>query len=114
MKLSELKAMAQLILDIPEKVGEFTTHEFTTKCSGTPRNLVNLNVAYKTQEFKYNTTANGAAFSGSIGILCRDTGTMDKQGRKIYIDPENTVFVYIYTGSSPESFDYGALVSPTL
>ena len=114
MKLSELKAKAQAILDIKETDGIFSIHEFRLKSGGAPRNKIGVKEEFRSENFEYNTTANGAAYSGSIGIMCKDSGVRDKRELTIFITPNNTSFVYIFVGSSAERFDWGALAEPEL
>jgi len=114
MHLADLKAMARKILDISETDGEFHAVSFTTSSGGSPRNLVGVVEVSRTETFRYDTTANGAAYSGELKVMCRDTGTCDSKKRMIYETQNGTVFVYDYRAGSPASFDSGRLIDPEL
>lgn len=112
MNLEELKTMAQKILAI--KPGEKYEHKvFSCRSGGTPRNNARVKVVHNEQRWEYDTVRNGSAYSGSLTIECRDTGTQDKNGRTIYETPDGMVFVYSYRKGSPESFDSGSLEPPS-
>ena len=114
MKLSALKEQARKILEIPEQIGTLELVQFTTNSGGCPDNRVGVVITNKTQTFRYNTTANGPAYAGCAEVMCELTDTTDRNGDEIYRDSEGTMFVYRYRSGSPESFDYGAFVTPVL
>ncbi len=113
MKLEELKTQAQKILEI-EPTGDFVHKTFSCSSGGQPRNVLKLPIVHGESEKLYSTVRNGDAYSGSITIECRDTGTKDMEGRSIYLTPAGDVFVYRYRAGSAESFDSGSIIAPKL
>lgn len=113
MTFDELKAEAAKILAIQPGVG-YAYHTFSCRSGGAPANQVGVPEVHCESEFRYETTANGAAFSGSVTVECRDTGGRDADGRTIYETPAGVVFVFAYRPGSPDRFDRGRLVPPNL
>ena len=113
MTLDELKVEATKILSITPKEG-YTHQTFSCGSGGAPRNHVKIPEVARNQKYEYPTVRCGGAYSGSVTVECRDTGTLDSNGRKIYESVNGTVFVYKYYRGSAESFDSGALVSPNM
>jgi hypothetical protein len=115
MKLEELKKQAQAILDL--KVTEGYEHiSFTTNSGGLPAIKVEFTdeVISRLEEPKYNTPANGMAYSSETVILCKNTGIKDKNDRLIYVTPNDVTFVYAYSGGSPYCFDSASFRSPNI
>lgn len=113
MTLDDLKAQARAILEIQPTEG-FKHHSFYCRSGGAPSNKVGVPEVHRESRFEYDTVANGCAYSGTVVVDCRETGTRDADGRDIYLTPEGTVFVFRYQRGSPDSFDYGALVAPRM
>lgn len=113
MTLEELKSEAKKVLAIEPAEG-FEHHTFTTGSGGRPRNKAGVCEVHSSNDFAYDTVANGAAYKGSVTIECRLTGAKDKDGLEIYQTPDGKVFVYAYRRGSPESFDRGVIREPHL
>jgi hypothetical protein len=114
MTLSELKKQASAILAIEPATGGYSHVTFTCQSGGRPLNTIGLTVVHSNEKLAYETVANGTAYSGSITIECRDTGTRDADGRTIYEVPDGRVFVYDYSHGSAMSFDFGFLSEPKI
>jgi hypothetical protein len=114
MKLSELKAQAAAVLAIPDTVGDFSNHSFTTRSGGAPSNRVGVPEVHRSEVFAYETQSCGDAMEGEVVVLCRRTEAEDKNGRAIHVTPDGIAFVYKYVRGSLWSFDGGALISPEL
>jgi len=114
MQLDELKKQAAAILAIPDFIGDFANKSFTCRSGGAPRNRVGVPEVHRASHFRYRTNSNGNAERGEVVVLCRDTGSRDSNKRAILVTPEGVTFVFCYWPSSPESFDEGELMSPTL
>jgi hypothetical protein len=110
--LKELKNEAQKILDIPDVIGEYSNVSFYCRSGGSPKNKAGVPEVHRSDDFAYNTTANGAAYRGEVVVLCKDTSTFDAEGNKIYITPDGVVFVFQYYSGSAASFDGGCLREP--
>jgi len=110
--LTELKAEARKILNIPDIVGEYSNKSFSCGSGGSPTNKAGVPEVHRADDFAYNTTANGAAYSGEVVVLCKDTGATDAEGNTIYVTPNGIVFVFEYYPGSAASFDGGCLREP--
>lgn len=113
MTLDELKSEAAKILAI-QPVANYAHHTFECRSGGAPTNQVGVPEAHWESQFRYDTVANGAAYSGSVTVECRDTGARDADGRTIYETPAGVVFVFAYRPGSPDRFDRGRLVPPNM
>lgn len=110
--LTELKAEARKILEIPDNIGEYKNESFVCRSGGSPTNKAGVPEVHRSDDFAYNTTANGAAYRGEVVVLCKDTGAADVDGNTIYITPDGVVFVFEYYPGCPSSFDGGCLREP--
>lgn len=114
MYLEELKKEAEKILAINDVVGEFENKSFSCSSGGSPANKCGVTEVYRTDDFAYDTQANGAAYSGEVVVLCRETGAVDSKCNPIYITPDGIVFVFMYDRGGPSYFDSGKLVAPIM
>ena len=110
--LSQLKSDARKILNIPEGVGDFKNESFSCRSGGSPSNSAGVKEVHRADRKSYNTTANGWAYYGEVVVLCKDTGTTDAEGNKIYVTPEGIVFVCEFYPGSPYNFDGACLREP--
>lgn len=113
MTLDELKAEAVKVLALEPAEG-YEHHTFSCRSGGAPRNEIGLPEAHREETFAYPTAAHGSAYKGSVTVECRETGVVDADERMIYETPAHQVFVYVFRGGSPESFDRGRFENPNM
>ena len=114
MNLEQLKQQAAAILAIQPSSDGYQHRTFECRSGGAPYNTIGVPEVHRSRQYRYDTVSNGSAYQGSVTIECKETGCIDSNGRKIFITPCNTTFVYAYRPGSASSFDSGSIISPKL
>jgi hypothetical protein len=120
MFLEELKKQAEAILAIGD-VGNYVPISFTTECGGIPKigmwcddskPDIQQYVQYQGEVKVHLDGNNNQLYAGELVVLCRDTGTKDKNDRNIYLCPNGETFVYVYQSGNVGDTDHGHLCNP--
>jgi delta-aminolevulinic acid dehydratase/porphobilinogen synthase len=116
MKLSELKAQAQKIIDLANAVTENNTETFLVKSGGIPFDEVGVKefIVFQSNDKKYKTQMNGYAYESETIVRCTKTEVKDSQNREIYLLPNEVTFVWEYRAGNAMNFDSGCFESPDL
>jgi CRISPR/Cas system endoribonuclease Cas6 (RAMP superfamily) len=105
----------QIVETHDQKLAEgYELKPFTLGTGGVPRNHAKIEYVEQLQEYRYDTSRNGEAWSSETIVLCKDTGLEDKLGRKIYQTFQGKMFTWEYQPGDPANFDDGWFSEPEL